>query len=133
MRPPGRTAEDASIEAFKTENRERLFAFSIPQPPGDPKLLEVPVDLSNAKMDFAPEVAKKIGHLGLELLKAKHVQSGLQRRAELPAVNLGEGLKVLGLVPYGLKASGGGVPNPCLLYTSPSPRDQRGSGVAGCA
>ena len=114
MRPPGRTAEDASIEAFKTENRERLFAFSIPQPPGDPKLLEVPVDLSNAKMDFAPKVAKKIGHLGLELLKAKHVQSGLQRRAELPAVNLGEGLKVLGLVPYGLKASGGGVPTPSL-------------------
>ena len=37
--PPG----DASVEALKTENRERLFAFSIPQPPGDPKLLEVPV------------------------------------------------------------------------------------------
>ena len=80
MRPPGRTAEDASIEAFKTENRERLFAFSIPQPPGDPKLLEVPVDLSNAKMDFAPEVAKKIGHLGLELDDSLNRKHGIEDR-----------------------------------------------------
>ena len=25
------------------------------------------------------------------------------------------------------------LPPTCLLYTSPSPRDQRGSGIAGCA
>ena len=100
------------MEALKTENRERLFAFSIPQPPGDPKLLEVPVEPKKIKMSFPPGVAKSIGHLGIELLKTRHVHSGLQRRSVLPSVNLREGLKVLGLVPYNTTAEGtaGGAP-----------------------
>ena len=109
--PPG----DASVEALKTENRERLFAFSIPQPPGDPKLLEVPVEPKKIKMTFPPGVAKSIGHLGIELLKKRHVHSGLQRRSVLPSVNLSEGLKVLGLVPYNTAADNGGAP---VLYKS---------------
>jgi len=106
---------DASVEALKTENRERLFAFSIPQPPGDPKLLEVPVEPKKIKMTFPPGVAKSIGHLGIELLKKRHVHSGLQRRSVLPSVNLSEGLKVLGLVPYNTAADNGGAP---VLYKS---------------
>ncbi|UPR01470.1 hypothetical protein HOP50_07g47920 [Chloropicon primus] len=93
---------DPSVPSLKTENRERLFAFNLPQPPGDPKLLEVPVDSANAKMKFQPGVGKSIGHAGVGLLKTKHVHLGLQRRAELPAVNLGEGLKLLGMAPYNL-------------------------------
>ena len=89
----GKPKPDLSIDFLRTENRERLFDFALPQPPGDPKLLEVPeVEqyLKNAH----------VGFLGTNLLKTVHMQSGLGRRATLPSVNLREGLQVLSFVPY---------------------------------
>ena len=101
--------EDQSIEILKAENKERLYAFNLPQPPGDPKLLEFPVDLKTLKMDIDMNTAKKIGHLGIQLLQTRHMHSGTQRRAELPAVNLKEGLRVLSFVPYNLESNAHGV------------------------
>mmetsp|Transcript_2857 Transcript_2857/g.6931 ORF Transcript_2857/g.6931 Transcript_2857/m.6931 type:complete len:389 (+) Transcript_2857:198-1364(+) len=101
-----RKKDDDSILELKTENRARYYKFDIPQPPGDPKLLDLPIEKDRVHLKIDDSSIQDIGAPGLQLLHAKHPRSGLRRTARLPALNLREGVRVLSLDPYAFAASG---------------------------
>ena len=91
---------DTSVDEFRLENESKYFSFGIPQPPGDPKLLDLPVDVDKAEVKFDHGKLKTIGAHGLQLLQTRQYRPGLKRRAKLPALHMHDGVRVLSLVPY---------------------------------
>ena len=65
----------------------------------------------------------------VDAVQAEQIYSDMTSTAEMSGGSVGNSMAAI--ASFGGKCSYIGKISDCLLYTSPSPRDQRGSGMAG--